>query len=82
MADGLWAYAFASAVLIVWERKLNWAWLSACFASSLLFEWFQHLQHINGTADMYDIFAYCLGFSIATLFNNFFKNTFQPKRLS
>ena len=25
--DGLWAYAFASCMLIVWERKIHWPWM-------------------------------------------------------
>lgn len=75
--DGLWAYAFASAMLIIWQRKLNLFWLLLVLICGLAFEWMQFRGILSGTGDLTDIFVYILFFLIALFFNPFFKRTFK-----
>lgn len=77
LPDGLWAYAFASAMLIVWQRELNLLWLSLVLLSGLVFEWMQFNEVVAGTGDLVDIIVYIVFFLIALLFNPFFKRTFN-----
>jgi hypothetical protein len=78
--DGLWAYAFASAILIIWQRKLNLLWLLLMLIVNVFFEWMQFKAIIPGTGDLADIFIYLLFFMIALLFNPFFKQTFKYQK--
>ena len=64
---GLWAYAFLSALLIIWEGKIPSAWLSTAFISVIAFEAGQHTGIIAGTGDWLDIGIYFVAFSIALL---------------
>jgi len=75
--DGLWAYAFASAILIIWQRDLNLLWLLLVLLSGLIFEWMQLNDIVAGTGDLADIFVYILFFLIALFFNPFFKRIFK-----
>ena len=36
-ADGLWAYAFISAILLIWERQVNWFWIGCVVVVAFLF---------------------------------------------
>lgn len=71
--DGLWAYAFLSAILIVWQRSVNVLWCIMPFIVALLFEVFQYLQLVEGTGDIVDIVIYYVCFSVAISTNKFFK---------
>jgi len=73
LADGLWAYAFMSATLIVWGRVFSLQWIVAVFAAAALFEWLQYLHLFPGTGDWYDVITYFLFFTAALVFNNFFR---------
>src|SRR5689334_13888955 len=73
LADGLWAYAFMSAMLIVWDRALSWQWIATVFGIAALFEWLQHIHLFPGTGDWYDMIIYFLFFTAALLLNNFFR---------
>jgi hypothetical protein len=75
--DGLWAYAFASAMLIIWQRELNLFWLLLVLICGLFFEWMQFNDIVSGTGDLADIFVYILFFLIALFFNPFFKRTLK-----
>lgn len=77
LPDGLWAYAFASAMLIIWQRDLNLFWLLLVLICGLAFEWMQFRGILSGTGDLADIFVYILFFLIALFFNPFFKRTFK-----
>jgi hypothetical protein len=77
--DGLWAYAFLSCILVVWDRKINWAWIAGALILSVIYEILQHYHIIGGTGDLGDVVAYLLFFAIALLSNSFFKTlTFNP----
>ena len=75
--DGLWAYAFTSAILIIWQRDMNLLWLLMVLMAGIFFEWMQFKSIVPGTADLVDIFIYLVFFLIALLFNSFFKQTFK-----
>ncbi|MGG9961266.1 hypothetical protein [Ferruginibacter sp. SUN106] len=75
LPDGLWAYAFLSCILIIWNRQIHIPWLIVVLISFVAFEVLQSLEIINGTGDIKDIITYCT-FSIIALFaNSFFSKT-------
>ena len=77
LADGLWAYAFISSILIIWEREINILWICIAFIISCCFELLQFYHQIPGTGDVYDVLSYFLFFIIALKLNQFFKTQFQ-----
>jgi len=80
--DGLWAYAFANTVLIIWQRKIHVVWLCLAFTTSMVFEMLQHLHQIGGTGDVYDVVTYFASFLIAIAVNHYFKylTLLKPKK--
>ena len=56
--DGLWAYAFTSAIIIIWHKKQNFWLFFITPLTFVLFEIFQYLQKLPGTGDLLDIFTY------------------------
>jgi hypothetical protein len=81
-ADGLWAYAFASSILIVWERHINMAWMIIALLAAVSFELLQYIHFIKGTGDIYDMLTYAIGFSIALLSNTFLKKFFNSETIN
>lgn len=82
LADGLWAYAFISTILIIWERQINIIWILIAFMIAVCFEVLQHYHAIAGTGDVYDVITYLLFFIIALLTNSLFKTKrITPKLL-
>ncbi len=77
LPDGLWAYAFLSAILIIWGREINLTWIAAVFLTSVGFEILQYEHKIAGTGDIQDIITYFIAFSVALRLNTFFKS-FYP----
>ncbi len=71
--DGLWAYAFLSAILIIWNRQLNYTWLFISFLLAACFELLQHYLLVAGTADIADVMTYFLFMGAGLLMNRFFK---------
>jgi hypothetical protein len=69
LADGLWAYAFISCMLITWDRKFNLTWIVLTIVISILFELFQFWHLVAGTGDIWDVVIYLLFFSLALLIN-------------
>src|SRR5688572_20231141 len=65
LADGLWAYAFISSILIIWDRDINILWISIAYLMTICYELFQYNHIISGTGDVYDIIIYFLFFFIA-----------------
>jgi uncharacterized membrane protein len=57
LADGLWAYAFLSCILIIWDRKSNLAWIVLTIVFSILFELFQYWHLVSGTGYLCDVFV-------------------------
>ncbi|HMH23095.1 MAG TPA: hypothetical protein VK563_15025 [Puia sp.] len=76
MPDSLWAYAFISSILILWDREINMAWITLVFLISISFELLQYGHIIPGTGDFTDIVAYLLSFTIALKLNASFKTLF------
>jgi hypothetical protein len=69
LADGLWAYAFLSCILIIWDRKSNLAWIVLTIVFSILFELFQYWHLVAGTGDLWDVVVYLLFFLLALQIN-------------
>lgn len=77
LADGLWAFSFINAILVVWNRQPAWGWLAFLFIVFIAFEGLQHLAVINGTGDIYDTITYFIFAIIALISNRFFKKHFH-----
>lgn len=77
-ADGLWAFSFINAILIVWNRQPAWGWLAFLFIIFIAFEVLQHLAVINGTGDLYDTITYFVFALLAIITNKYFKKQFHP----
>jgi hypothetical protein len=71
-ADALWAYAFMSLLLIVWERRMPHSWIAAPFLLAIAYEGGQYSGFLAGTADAWDLLAYSAFFIIALLLNSYF----------
>ena len=67
--DALWAYAFTSIILIIWERVYNILWLSIIVVFFCVFELLQFLGILPGTGDLIDVLTYCISFLCALLLN-------------
>jgi hypothetical protein len=66
-ADGLWAYAATSTMLIIWDRRINPFWLvvlALCFPA---FEILQSLAVVKGTGDVWDVAVYLFCFAVALI---------------
>jgi hypothetical protein len=73
LPDGLWAYAFLSSILLIWDRAINVAWTVAAFLLAIGYEGAQYEHFIPGTGDIFDVISYFLFFGIALFLNMFFK---------
>jgi hypothetical protein len=78
--DALWAYALASALLIIWDRKPHSGWLISGVILLFLVELFQYLRVIPGQADYIDLIVYLLAYVTAILLNHFFKQPTNEKK--
>jgi hypothetical protein len=79
LPDGLWAYAFISGILLIWDRVIHTTWIILAFLTAVGYEILQYLHAIPGTGDIKDVITYFAFFNIALLLNNYFK-TLQFKR--
>jgi hypothetical protein len=75
--DGLWAYSFLSALLIIWRRQVNVGWISFVFLLAAFFELAQYLQWTAGTGDSADVIMYFIFFGAALCVNKYFKKTYS-----
>lgn len=66
LPDGLWVYSFTSALLILWNGKLN-LWLIIPFFFGVFCEVAQGLEILNGTFDIMDIFFTFISLIVAVL---------------
>jgi hypothetical protein len=82
LPDSLWAYAFISSILIIWDRAINRSWIAIVFLAACCFEGLQGLHVIAGTGDIVDIFVYFLSFTIALLLNSYFKTIIFTQSLN
>lgn len=77
LPDGLWAYAFISMILVIWDRHLNYGWIFIAFLLAAGFELLQQYRLVSGTADAADIMVYFLFMGAGLLTNHFFKKSTQ-----
>ena len=77
LPDGLWAYSFMSAVLIIWNRRASLEWVVLVYLVSAGFEGLQFLSMVTGTGDIIDIAVYFIFFTLALIINNNFRHYIQ-----
>lgn len=58
LADGLWAYAFVSALLLLWNERINMAMILAATSAFFGFEYAQGCGILPGTGDKLDVLVY------------------------
>ena len=80
LPDGLWAYAFISAMLFIWDRDMPIFWVISLFLLSALFEFLQYRHIIAGTGDVRDVATYYLAFLLAMGLNPVFKTIQTPNK--
>jgi hypothetical protein len=73
--DALWAYAFISVMLLIWNREIRVFWIMVVFVFSAIFELLQYFHKIAGTGDLLDVVTYYLAFLLALKLNPVFKNS-------
>lgn len=71
LADGLWAYAFISCILIIWDRKVKTVWIAITFLVPAVFEFFQYKHLLPGTGDVLDLCIYYAFYFLALFINKF-----------
>jgi hypothetical protein len=69
LADGLWAYALISALLIIWDRKPYSLWIGLAILLGVGFEFLQHTSIIPGIGDFFDLLTYLIFSSFALYVN-------------
>lgn len=72
LPDGLWAYAFFSCILIIWERHINFIWVFIVVLIVATFEWLQSAHIIRGTGDLIDLAVYLAFGGLALSINKYF----------
>lgn len=75
LPDGLWVYAFASALMIYWNREIEKAkyWLLIPFVSGTFIEIAQGLNLFQGTFDFLDLAFTVLALILSVTINYNFK---------
>ncbi|MBC7948174.1 MAG: hypothetical protein H7Y42_09875 [Chitinophagaceae bacterium] len=81
-SDAVWAYAFLSAILIMWNRHLNFTWIVISFLLSTCFELLQFLSWVGGTGDIFDVLTYYFSFGIALSLNAIFRRAYTRNNKS
>jgi hypothetical protein len=76
LADAMWAYAFTSVILIIWQREKQSTWLFASILTGIIYEACQFCHLLPGVGDLFDLLIYFICFVIALRTNNFFKLKF------
>jgi hypothetical protein len=79
LPDALWAYAFFSCMLIIWQRRINFTWILITVLVVAVFELLQSKQVIGGTGDIADLVVYLIFGAIALFINKYFILKFKPK---
>ena len=84
LPDGLWSYSLMSAILLLFEIKIDREsipWIVIALLFPISFEVGQKFNITNGTFDLLDV-LYSLGFSLFSIFfltSKFFNNEEQTK---
>ena len=76
LADACWAYAFASYLLIIWDREIRIVWMLAMVVCAMGFEILQSYHIVPGTGDLWDVLTYMLFFALCFLANPFFHSKY------
>ena len=79
LPDGLWAYSFITAILIIWNRQVNGLWIVIACLLSAGFELLQYFHWIAGTGDIIDMIAYLLFTGLALLINHYSRKMYSIK---
>jgi|GEM_PF-5268123 len=58
LADGLWAFAFVSTLLLLWQDRLNITLITLILVAFFGFEYTQAIGLVPGTADLMDVMVY------------------------
>lgn len=74
--DAIWAYAFQSLILIIWERKVQLNWTIIAIISGGCFEYLQYSHAFSGTGDVLDFLLYTLFILIAVALNDFMSSKY------
>jgi hypothetical protein len=77
--DFAWAYAFISALLIIWDRTIHIFWIFTAVAIAFLFESLQYYGVLPGTGDLFDVLIYLFACCTALYCNPYFKHRFSIK---
>ncbi len=72
LPDGLWAYALASSLHLIWGREMNHLWIMLMFCIFVFFELLQYQHVIPGTGDILDIIIYFVFAGFSFFFNTRF----------
>ena len=84
LPDGLWSYSLMSAILLLFEIKIDKEsvpWIVIALLFPISFEIGQRFNITNGTFDVLDV-LYSVGFSLFSIFfltSKFFNNEEQTK---
>jgi hypothetical protein len=79
LSDGLWLYSLNATFLVIWKnnsKEMLSKWILASLVLSVLLEYLQYYNIINGTFDVYDIYIYIASVLLFFIIN---KNTFTKK---
>lgn len=73
LPDGLWVYAFASALIIYWNQEIDKVkyWLLVPFVSGTFIEIAQGLKLLHGTFDFLDLAFTVLALILSVTINNY-----------
>ena len=77
LPDGLWMFSYSCIILIIWKRKINKysiIWLLILPILSILIEFLQYYDYVNGTFDILDIVFFIFGSLLPILINKKIKN--------
>jgi hypothetical protein len=81
LPDGLWAYSFLSCLLLIWNREINKVWVITACLASVVYEWMQHEQRLDGTGDVWDVVNYLVFFMLALYSNRFWLRYYQSANI-
>jgi len=82
LSDGLWLYSLNATFLVIWKnnsREMVSKWIVASLVLSVLLEYLQYYNIINGTFDVYDIYIYIASVLLFFIIN---KKTFTKKSIA
>src|SRR5258706_3253405 len=82
LPDGLWSYSFMAALLITWNRQVNYLWITIACLLSAGFELLQYFHWIAGTGDIIDLVVYLLFIGIALWVNHYSRRIYTVKSVN